>query len=196
MCDAMESKGTLIERVIRGEAGAIDRLYRQYYTVVRRMARRIDPNAPEDQVQIVLMKVLELLKDPDREFDGDFRNKFTGWLYRVAKNVLAEGRRRQGRHLSLDAGGPPESAQVRSPSQIAVQTELESLLRVQVNSLPSLYREVLESYFFDGRSTQQIAQRLGLDEVTVRKRMQRAYDRLRAQLKGVATTLYRAGKSR
>lgn len=193
----MEGKGTLIDRVLKGDAGAIDRLYERYYSIVRRMAQSIDPKAPEDKVQIVLVKVLELLKDPDREFDGDFRNKFTGWLFRVAKNVLYDHRKREiaKRPLSLDIG-PEAEASVKSPSQIAIQKELETILRDQIESLPSLYRDVLQPYFFEGKSAKQIAEDLDIDELAVRKRMTRAYDRLRSHVKGVATTLHRAHREK
>jgi RNA polymerase sigma-70 factor (ECF subfamily) len=194
----MEGKGTLIERALKGETGAIDRLYDRYYTIVRRMTHSLDPAAPEDKVHVVLIKVLQLLKDPDREFDGDFRNKFTGWLFRVARNVLFDDRRKRGEkgQVSLDNGGPEAAAKIKSPSQVAIQEELETLLREQIESLPPLYRDVLQPYFFEGKSTKEIADDLELDELAVRKRMSRAYDRLRSHLRGVATTLYRARPSR
>jgi RNA polymerase sigma-70 factor (ECF subfamily) len=191
----MEGKATLIDRALQGDSRAIGRLYDQYYSVVRRLTFSIDPKAPEDQVHLVLMKVLELLKDPEREFDANFRDRFTGWLFRVAKNVLQDERKRGGRQprqLSFDGGVAEVSGSAASPSQMAVKGEIEELLKSQVEGLPSLYRQVLELYFFGGRSQKQIADQLGIDLLAVRKRMQRAYSRLRSNLRHLATTLHRA----
>lgn len=193
-----EGKGTIIDRALKGDARALDRLYQQYYSIVKRFTYSIDPGAPEDRVQLVLIKVLELLRNPEKDFDQDFPQKFTGWLFRVAKNVVSDERKRhlrQSRFASLDGGAPERSGKIRTPSQIAVHTELESMLRTQIDGLPSLYREVLERYFFQQRSHREIAEELGLDEITVRKRMQRACERLRSTLKSVATTLYRKHKA-
>jgi RNA polymerase sigma-70 factor (ECF subfamily) len=194
-----EGKGTIIERALKGDSHAIGRLYDQYYSVVRRLTFSIDPRAPEDRVHVVLVKVLELLKDPEREFDQGLRQRFTGWLYRIAKNVILDERKRhlrKSQHISLDGGKYEELGEEQSPSQVAMQSELESLLKFQIDSLPPLYRDVLERYFFSHHSQQQIAEDLGIDVVAVRKRMQRAYDRLRANLKDVATTLYRAAQKK
>ncbi len=193
----MEGKATLIGRALNGESQAINRLYEQYASVIRRFTYHIEPNAPEDRVHAVTLKVLELLKSPDQEFDQGFRQKFTAWLFKVAENEIRADRRKEVKaspRSKLDDGYSEPLGRLDSPSQMVFQREIDAILREQVNSLPSMYRDVLNLYFFQNLSQREIAEKLDLDELTIRKRMQRAYDRLRSGLKSVATTLIRAAR--
>jgi RNA polymerase sigma-70 factor (ECF subfamily) len=201
----MEGKKTLIQRALDGDGRAIDRLYDRYYSVIRRFSYHLDPHANDDRVHLVAMKVLDLLRNPEGEFDDGFPQKFTHWLYRVAEHVLLDERRRhvrKPRQLSLDQpiipGEAPAlpAAEGLSPSQAFLQQEAAELLREHIGTLPSMFREVMQLYWFDRLSHKEIADRLGVDVEVVRKRMQRAYDRLRATLRDVATTLYRRSLKR
>jgi RNA polymerase sigma-70 factor (ECF subfamily) len=193
-------KKTLVARVLQGDRAAIGVLYDRYHSLVRRIAYSLDPRGAEDRIQVALLKVLELLRDPGREFDEGFPERLTCWVIRIVKNVAAGERRRRGpSSLSLDddepgrAPGEPE-ARLASPTEAAAREEVEGILREQVRSLPSMYRDVLDLYFFKRRSQKEIAEELGVEELVVRKRMERAYRRLRSGLRSVATTLWRAAK--
>jgi RNA polymerase sigma-70 factor (ECF subfamily) len=193
---------SMIRRAVEGDETALDRLCRDYRTVVLRFARHMQPGAGEDQVNEILLKVLQLLRDPKREFDKGFGEKFTAWLYSVSENVLRQQRRkRRTSEISIDKPGPnSDSGSFRprepvsrrtSPTLAAVRQEMHRMIQARLRLLPPLYRDAIRMHWLEGRSTVEIGRRLGIDETTVRKRLQRAHERLRSMLTRTQTTLHR-----
>lgn len=200
----MSSKPSMVRRAVEGDAAALDRLAEEYRSVVWRFARHLDRRADEESVNAILLKVLELLRDPKREFDTQFGEKFTAWLYSVSNHVLQSerrGRAKAARVLSLDHTDPSDDRERRripepagrgmSPSKAALRVEMQKLVRNRMEALPPLYREVVRLHWVEGRSVDEIAKRLKVPGTTVRKRLQRGHDRMRTLLKGVKTTLVR-----
>lgn len=200
MAHAVSLQPTTIRRAVAGDETALDRLCRDYRTMIIRFARHLQPDAGEDQVHEILLKVLQLLRDPQREFDEGFGRKFTAWLYHVSENVLREARRRRKPgEISIDRPGsetgtfrPLDPVSRRtSPTLAAVRLEMRRMIQARLQLLPPLYREAIRLHWLEGRSSAEIGRRLGIDEATVRKRLQRAHERLRSMLSRTQTTLHR-----
>jgi RNA polymerase sigma-70 factor (ECF subfamily) len=105
------------------------------------------------------------------------------WLYRIATNTAYDHlrRRRRIRFQTLEAGEGLEPAQVASvESQVAEQEPIRSALA----QLPEIYRLPLVLHTCEGRSTQEIAARLGVSNSAVKTRLFRARERFRAVYQG------------
>lgn len=200
--DGPVGKSSWLRHAIEGEREALDRLVEEYRPIVWRFARSLDRRAGEEQVNEILVRVVRLLRDPAKEYDDRFGQKFTAWLYAVTRNVLRDewkGRARAAAVRSLDAPAPAGLGpgwrepvwRGSSPSRMAIRAELRELVQARLQRLPPLYRRVLELHWLKERPVPEIARRLGVSEGTVRKRIQRAQMRLRADLNALRSTLLR-----
>lgn len=194
----MAGKRTLIQKLVQGDDSAIEELYEQYTSAIRNFAFSLDPHCNEDRIHAILLRMVDLLKRHRGDFDAGFQDRFTHWLYRVVRNVLATQRREHQRksvHVSLQQEPMVEPrSEALTPVEQAVKEELNGLMRSRVDRLPQMYREVVMLYWDEGLKTPEIAQKLGVDETVVRKRLERAYERLRADMAKIITTLRNAAK--
>ncbi len=109
------------------------------------------------------------------------------WLGAVLRNVCVDAHR--GRRRFLDDSNEEEDEQtdrlgslespILSPETLLLRDELESRLWEHVQSLPVTLREPFAMRFLHEMSYDDIAQRLGLTNCNVRKRIQLAYRALR-----------------
>ena len=99
--------------------------------------------------------------------------QFGAWIARIAKNLCIDLIRRQ-RHTKNYIVEPTTDGQSSSKEY----PELEGALA----KLPQDSRLVLMLYYFDGRSTKNIAETLELNEATVHTRISRARNQLRRLL--------------
>jgi RNA polymerase sigma-70 factor (ECF subfamily) len=199
MTVSMATRPSMIRRAVEGDDQALQSLCKNYQTMVFRFARHMDRRADEEQVNAILLKVLELLKDPKKEFDERFGDKFTAWLYAVSENVLRKEwrhRARAGAMRSIEASKDSRSdrpleprSKVTSPSGAAIRREVQKLVRARLDSLPPLYRESVKLHWIEGLTSVQVAKKLKIPEATVRQRLKRAHDRLRSSLSRLRTTV-------
>jgi RNA polymerase sigma-70 factor (ECF subfamily) len=121
----------------------------------------------EDIAQQALLKGftdIEQLRDSEH---------FGAWIGRIARNLcidfLRKRRREQDAHVKR-----AEDAESRSREYPGLQDALAKL--------PRRYRLALMLYYFDGRSTENIAETLEISRAAVYARMSRARKRLRRLL--------------
>jgi RNA polymerase sigma-70 factor (ECF subfamily) len=162
----------LAARAAAGDAAATELLLE----VVHRLglARRaigsmiFDAAVVEDVAQATLMTVERRIGS----YEG--RAKFRTWLHTVARNeALMALRRRQAEPVEEV---PAESA--RFSSVVAGRLTIERL----VDGLPEPYAETLRLQLFDNLDYDAIATRLGIPVGTVRSRLAKARDLLKAAL--------------
>jgi RNA polymerase sigma factor (sigma-70 family) len=103
------------------------------------------------------------------------------WLYEVAHRTAIRARTRRDRSTprteihELEESHPgPESA--------ASHNELRLLLRAEVDGLPAKYRLLVMHTYLEGKSNEQVARLLRWPVGTVKARLSRARDLLRARL--------------
>lgn len=142
---------------------------------VRGLARALlrDEASADDVAQETM---LAALRRP-RALEGSLR----AWLGGVVRNLAVRARRsrvRAGRRERAVAR--PEA--LAGPDEIAARLEAERRLLDAVGALPEPYRTVVVHRFLDGRSVAAIAAAAGEPEGTVRTRLRRALQHLRARL--------------
>jgi RNA polymerase sigma-70 factor (ECF subfamily) len=163
---------TLLERVARGDAAAVTTLIEQYTPVVWTIARRqLGAQCAEDVVQEVFLVVSRKL--PGYRPSGSF----TSWLFEIARKVVANHRRRQGRHfVRRDSENSLESVPSQEPDPAATleRGRLVALFYRALDQMSEKYRTVFVLYEIEGLSTQAIAELGGLKLSTVKVQLLRA----------------------
>jgi RNA polymerase sigma-70 factor (ECF subfamily) len=180
-----ETDEQLMRRFQRGDAGAFEVLVRRHRSPVFSFLLRLtgDRARAEDLCQEAFLRAI-------RGADGwEPRARFTGWLYRIARNlVLDEARRDEHRRAGpLDppgGGSPPRDppAAGPGPDEAAAAAELRPRLEAALASLPVEQREVFLLREHSGLSFPEIAEATGVNENTVKSRMRYALLALRERL--------------
>ena len=116
----------------------------------------------------------------------DSTRNFKPWLFTIAANKARDWHRRQKRRraVSLDAplGGDPDGTRMvdimeskaEVPDNLLESAETRERVKDVVDSMPALYREVLQLNYFQKMSYQQIAEVLGVPLGTVKSRLHAA----------------------
>ena len=144
---------------------------------VRALARRLcgDLHLADDAAQETWLAALEHGAAPAL-FPGPSR----AWLATVARNFVLQalrGRQRRQRREEAVARCPTLDA-----GDVEVEPELRRRMLAAVQDLPPDYRAVVHQRFFEDRMPVEIADALHLPVETVRTRLRRALERLRAGL--------------
>lgn len=158
---------TLFARRVNSHKGMV---YRLAYGYLRNKADA------EDVVQNVFMKLYRAMRsgDPMREDEGHVRR----WLVRVTVNEctsLYRALRRRPESIddyveTIAAPDAPDGGE---------QADLARDLAKKVLRLPARYRDVVYLYYYEGCSTREVAEALGVPEATARTRLARARRRLK-----------------
>ena len=143
-----------------------------------------DTAQAEDLAQEVFLHLYTVL----RRFDP--ARPFAPWMRRVMTNVVLNRlRSRRPPAGSLDAGedGPFLPADPRSPdpAREAEASEAAAVVRARVADLPAGWRAVVALRYGEGLSVAEIAATLDLPGNTVKTRLFRAREALRASLRAV-----------
>jgi RNA polymerase sigma-70 factor (ECF subfamily) len=170
-----------VQRARRGEVAAFEALVRRHQRPALRLAYAIAADDAEDAVQEAFVKAFAAL---DR-----FRPAapFRPWLLRIVANEARNRRRSAGRHDRLafrlaDQRPSGEAALELTPEESALAGERRRVLADAVAGLPDRDREVIACRWFAGLTETEMAQVLGCRPGTVKSRLSRALDRLRAEL--------------
>ena len=117
-------------------------------------------------------------------FDG--RSLFFTWLYRIAINEANrsfEKRSRRPAQVAIDANVlqlPAPAAD--EPARRYEQAELRAALREALAELPPAYRTAIVLRDFEGLSTQQAAEIVGISQAAFKSRLHEARLRVRATI--------------
>ncbi len=157
------------------DAAAIRQVYRLYADAIYRFAlyQLGDQAAAEDVVGEVFLRMLSTI---DRyEYRGV---PLQAYLYRIARNLIVDQQRRQGRFASLDA--PPERlALSQNPAQLAEQRLAWEDLRHALRELTEEQRQVVLLKFVEDLDNKQVAEIMGKNEGSVKSLQHRALGALR-----------------
>lgn len=117
-------------------------------------------------------------------FRGATEGEFMGWLRTILRRRLGRRvRKKQPRIGSAEAVEALDENEEddASPEEVALRTELMARVRAEVAALPENQRVVVERRLA-GDTTRDVADALGLEAATVRKRESRAMAQLRERL--------------
>jgi RNA polymerase sigma factor (sigma-70 family) len=171
----------LVARAKRGDAAAYEELVRRHQGIALRTAYLVAGNEADAQeaAQDAFLKVYRAL--------GRFRRgaPFRPWLLRIVANEARNRRRSAGRRQSLVlrvvADAAPGDA-APSPEAALVSAERREELMAALDRLGDDHRLVLSCRYFLELSEEETAATLGVRRGTVKSRLARALERLRAEL--------------
>lgn len=167
----------VLVRARGGDRAAFEALLRRHERLVFGTARRLlqAVEDAEDAAQEVFLRLHENLGrlDPERPLEA--------WLYRVTVNVCRTlGRKRRSREAQL-LGDDAETL-TSTAADPAAAAELEEEHRMVAEGLATLTRReqsALVLHDLEGLSTREVADGLGISEVTVRTHLCRARLKMR-----------------
>jgi RNA polymerase sigma-70 factor (ECF subfamily) len=170
----------LLEQAANGNTAAFQTLYERYRDPIFRFAYRLlgSAEAAEDVVHDCF---LGLIKDPGR-FDST-RASLRTYLYGAARNQAAKRYQSFGRESAIDElADEPRSSDRQGPMALMLDGELAGEVEQAIASLPPLQREALVLFEYEDLSLAEIAAVVGADSGTVKSRLFRAREKLRARL--------------
>lgn len=175
----------LIERLARGDMAALDELYTRYARPVYSLALRILGDSAD--AEEVTQDVFERVWRHARSFDAQ-RGQFSAWLLGVTHHVAVDALRKRQRRpqlLTADRDDPRDWPNLPAPDDVS-ETTLRHLqaqqIRRALRSLPPPQQQAIELAYFNGMSHLEIAAALGDPLGTVKARIRRGMQRLRAAL--------------
>jgi RNA polymerase sigma-70 factor (ECF subfamily) len=180
------SDEVLAARVAQGNTDALEDLYDRHSSTVLGLIIRIvgDRAAAEDVLQETFWRVW---KSADTYQPA--RGSFTGWLFRIARNLAIDLYRRRSTRPQVTPDGEVGDSvldQTPDPAMDVVeqaQSVLESKqVRNAMGSLSGVQRQVIELAYFYGMTRQEIAEATGEALGTIHTRARLALQKLREEL--------------
>jgi RNA polymerase sigma-70 factor (ECF subfamily) len=173
----------LVERARGGDVVAFEHLIAQHQGKVYTFAFAFtgDPEQAKDLAQDALVKVYRSL--------GSFRfqSAFSTWLYAIVKNTYLDAvKSRAGRERSLEEPlGDADLAELRETANAEdrlLEKESRHLMLRALREVPPAFRTVVMMTDVQGLGYEQVAGALSLPLGTVKSRLKRGRDALRAAL--------------
>ena len=142
------------------------------------MARSLvaDTDRLDDCVQDTWVAALERARRPQGPIASS-----RAWLGGVIRNVARQSNRSERRRAERELGSACERDPLPSAQEVVEKAELQKRVVQAVLDLDEPYRSTLLLSFFEGLSAERIGRRTGVPASTVRNRVKRALDRLRAR---------------
>jgi len=175
-----ETDERLLEDASHGKTVAFQILYERYRDPIFRFAYRMlgSVEAAEDVVHDCF---LGLIKEPGR-FDSSKASLRT-YLYAAARNQAAKRYLNSSRESGIEElPREPQVAAHLEPIRQVLDNELAGEVQRAIESLPPLQREALVLFEYEDLSLAEIGAIVGADSNTVKARLFRARDKLRARL--------------
>jgi RNA polymerase sigma-70 factor (ECF subfamily) len=167
-----------------GDKQAFNVLILRHQHSVSTLATRLLGNQLEaqDVTQDTFLKAYEGVE----EFRGDA--KFSTWLYRICHNLCLSSLRKKKNDPITDAGEDtlPEElpdSRGRLPDHVLMRKEWQHLVKRALSHLPQEFREVLVLHHTTPLSYEEMAELLGLPVGTVRSRLHRGREEIKAHLR-------------
>lgn len=182
-------EAALIHRCVARDEDACAELVNEHQRMVYQLSLNLlgDHNEALDLSQEVFLRVFRTI----HTFRG--ASQLRTWIYRIvvnqARNRQRWWRRRHiSRQVSLDEhirdhGELPETGDNGSPDRAFGQKQLAERIRLALDRLPFDQRTALVLREIDGLSYEEIGYSLGIAVGTVKSRLARAREALRAQLR-------------
>lgn len=129
------------------------------------------------------------------QYSPDFA--FSTWLFKIASNNAIDFIRKKKQKYSISLDNKPQSsenndytdhsanikAQVLDPEESFIRKQKMESVRVLVDSLKPKYKEMIELFYFQEMSHEEISKKLGLPIGTIKAQLFRARDLLYTALK-------------
>ena len=179
--DAIES---LIQQCLRGDQNAWELIVRQYWRKVFNIAYKFvgKHDEAEDLTQEIFIKIFRSLSTFDR------RANFQTWLISVSRNLCIDHYRsvrkeRETIDRQIDPNELTPASTEPGPIAALEQRDRVALLRQALAQLPDTLRTAVLMRDIQEMSYQEIADKLGLPEGTVKSRINRGRTELARHVK-------------
>ena len=171
---APASDSALIARMVRGDRGAVAELYARHVRALHALAQAMlkSPQEAEDLIQDVFLEAWHRSADY-----SEARGSVRAWLLMRARSRALDRLKSSGSQRVMTVETNPLDQTSSAPGD-------QARLRQIVSQMPDVQREVLLLGYFEGLSSAEIAQRLGIPTGTVKSRTRAALGALRASLGG------------
>ncbi len=182
----------LVARFKKGDQSAFDEMVSRYWGRIYAMVNQLLRNTQdaEEVTQDAFIRAHRGLEN----FRGD--SAFSTWLYQIATNLARNRywywwRRKRDKSISIDLPigadgdmtlGDVIPAQVETPDDITVTQEFVDNIAIGMEKLSAKHREVLVLRNIKNMSYEEIAEVLEISVGTVKSRIARARESLRAKL--------------
>ncbi len=166
----------------RQDIACFIRIYDHYAPRLLRylLGLRVDAAQAEELVQESMLRLWRRAES----FDPN-RGSLSTWLFRIARNLYIDGRRREpaGRLVQEDV----ESLQIQEEDcnggTVENQADHAGLARA-IDALPAVQARLIRMSYLEAKSHSEIAAELEMPLGTVKSNLRRAFARLQAGLKG------------
>ena len=170
----------LLRRLKRDDVRALDAVVKKYtpylYAIVQNILR--NQLGPEDVEETVSDVFLSLWNHRHAAGIGSLR----AYLAAIARNTSIDRLRARKLTVPLDDDMIQIREDASSLEEGILQRELETAVRDAVEQLPPQEQEIFRRYYYFYQRTGEIARDMGLNESTVRTRLQRGRAKLRSSL--------------
>jgi len=175
---------SLIEQCLAGNQMAWEQIVRQNWRKVFNVAYKFvgKHDEAEDLTQDIFLKIFKALATFDR------RANFQTWIISISRNLCIDHYRsvrkeRQTMARDVEMSDLQPASKDRGPYAAAEHQDLRAMLRQALETLPATLRTAVVLRDLQELSYQEIADRLGLPEGTVKSRINRGRIELGVQLK-------------
>jgi RNA polymerase sigma factor (sigma-70 family) len=158
----------LMNRLADGDRSAFEPLFQSLWPRALSAARRrLDPHAASDAAQSTMMKLFARAPEFTRG------SAVLPWFYAIAANEIRAIARRAKKHVEVDEA----LASGDDPERAAMDRELRAAVAQAIDALDGPSAEAIAALLGEG-------ERPPIDDAAYRKRVSRAYARLRMLLGG------------
>jgi RNA polymerase sigma-70 factor (ECF subfamily) len=175
---------SLIEQCLAGDQSAWEQIVRQNWRKVFNVAYKFvgKHDEAEDLTQDIFLKIFKALATFDR------RANFQTWIISISRNLCIDHYRsvrkeRQTMARDVEMADLQPASSDRGPYAAAEHQDLKAMLREALDALPATLRTAVVLRDLQELSYQEIADRLGLPEGTVKSRINRGRIELAVQVR-------------
>lgn len=171
------ARDEILDQAAKGDPEALAVLYDQFsdkiYSYIYHRVGHAD--LAEDLTGQVFIRMLEAVR-----VGRAWRTSFSGWLYRIAHNLVIDYYRRRGRATFIDLEeAAPVQSQHGDPIQAAEAVFDRQRLRAALNSLTEEQAQVITLRFLEELSIAETAEIMGKTEGAIKAQQYRAVLALR-----------------
>lgn len=169
----------LVNQVLKGEQSAFDAFFHQYFSRIYRFcAKRVPPNDAEDIAMNAIAQALRRMET----YRGEA--SLLTWVYQIARSQVSAYFRREAKHQPVVLFEDNESLRQEvealaadyqnTPEFEEMANQRQRLIHSILDQLPSNYGDLLEWKYVQGLSVQEMAERLGVNAVSIQSSLARA----------------------
>ena len=174
------SEEELLAAAMQYNEAALGELYDRYEAKIFSYIFRRTGDQPlaEDLTAQVFLRMLESIRDRKA-----WHSSFSGWLYRIAHNLVIDHYRRRDRQSAIDLEeAPPMASDLEDPVETAEMNIDAERLRAAIRRLTDEQAEVVSLRFLEGYSIAEVAEMTNRTEGAIKALQYRAVTTLRGLL--------------